>query len=451
MTETSQTQSEVVGWLGQGGCVRCAEELASQRRFFFWYISENYCAPETVDRVGASLGFCRRHTRQLVGLADPSTLGHIFEQIGRVALAAVEQAQSALPGRLTPAGLAQGLRPSQECLACQTERESGGRRVATLIRELPAPAVRSAFEEASPLCLEHLVWSWGELGEAAWPVARRIAELLATGAPDWVQTLITLRGVDLAGEERAPAAERQPAPAEPARGWSTGLDELEAEMELGACPACARAEREQAAHLSWLAHEVELAPYHRWAAAADLCRGHSWALLGGSGAGAAEPLWEMMRNQASTRLGMAMAERLTTAARVPWGRNRSGWVPPELRRERQCPACRAYQAAEERVCELLTLAIEEPRVNVHYGRSGGLCLRHLPVAVGRARNLRQAGVLLQAAGVRLAVLEWELAESSRRRGWDTRWEPPSQTDQSWRRAVEHLGGIPPPVADGTGS
>ncbi len=425
--------------------------LQKSHTLFLWCISENYCAPETVDRLGGSLGFCRRHPGQLVGLAEPSALGHIVEQIGRVALGAVERAQRALPGRLAPAGLATGPRPSRACLACQTERDSGGRRGATLMRELPAPAVRSAFEAASPLYLEHLLWSWSELGEAVRPVAPRIATLLATAGQDRAQTLIVLRGVDLAGEERAQSAEHRPAPAGPARGWSAGLAELEAEIEAGGCPACARAGREQAAYLSWPSHEVELAPCHRWAAAADPCRGHSWALLGGVGPGAAEPLREATRNRASAKLGRALAERLPSAAPARWGRNRSGRVPPGHRREREGPACRAHQTAEERICDLLTPALEESCVNARCGRSAGPCLRRLLGAVGRAHNLRRAGVLLQAARVRSAVPPRELAESRRRRGWDTRRESASPIDQSWRRAVPRLGGIPRSVPDGADS
>ena len=439
-----------MGWLAQGGCIFCAEELASQRRFFFWYLTENYGAPVTVARVGASLGFCPRHTHQLVGRAEPSTIGHIFEQIGRGALAAVDRAQSALSDHWSPPGTAAGLRPSQKCLACQSESDSGQRRVATLARELSAPVVRSAFEAAHPLCLEHLVRSWGDLGEAAAPAALRTADLLAAVAPDAGPTLTALRGVDLNGGERPRPEARKPVPEEPAHGWSAGLAELETEIESGGCPACARAEREQAAYLSWLAQEVIAAPYHRWAAAVDLCREHSWALLAGVGQDPAQPLWDAMRSQATSQLGEALVERSPSAPRSHRGRDRSGWVPPALRRERECPACRAYQAAGERICELLVLAVDEPSTNAAYGRSGGLCMHHLPLAVGRARNVLQAGILLQVARVRLAVLQWELAEASRRRGWDTRWEAPSRVDQSWRRAVQHLGGVQLAAADGVG-
>lgn len=93
-----RAQVELLTWLAEEGCVCCTEQLASQQRFFFWYVTENYGDVATVARVRAGLGFCPRHTRQLVGRAEPAALSNIYEQVAGAGSAMVEQTETGATG-----------------------------------------------------------------------------------------------------------------------------------------------------------------------------------------------------------------------------------------------------------------------------------------------------------------------------------------------------------------
>lgn len=392
-------------------------------------------------RVRAGLGFCPRHTRQLVRRAEPAALSSIFEHVAGAGLAMFEMTETGVSGGKAPEELTAGLRPAGSCLACQSEMEAWRRRTRAITREITSEPVMAAITSSHPICLEHLLESWGELGGAAGPLRSRVTDLLAASAGEPSSGLAAFRGVDTGGGALVVGPDLFRLAPEPhsAPGRLASLVELQADLSSGGCPACVRAERELAAYVRWLASELKQAPYYSWATAGDLCRNHSWLLFHTAGDQGLAPLLGAMREQGLARLDRMQVD-LSSGPRGRRLRPRRQPLAP-LDRGHDCPACLAVRRAGERCCELLVRGLKNPQIARDYQNPATLCLPHLPMAVARCHNQHQAHILLGSARVLLSILRFELAEAGRRQAWDARWEPTSLITRSWWRAVEHTAGI----------
>jgi hypothetical protein len=430
--------------LQDDGCVLCADESAGQSRFYFWYLNENYNNAATVRRTRAALGFCQVHLARLVEQADPATFASIYAQVTAAALAKVQRAEIGLAHGDQPKNLVTVLGAEAACPACERQESSRRSRLAALAEGLEDTQVRRAFGIGHPVCLQHLVDCQADLGKAARTFVNRVQDLISQPGLVGAELLKALRGLErwpAPGSDHptpwAPAAlgDRQP-------NWSGDLAELRAAMELGSCPACFFAARDQRAYLGWLSVAFRSSPYSDWAPALQLCRDHSWELLRVAGVERVEPLLEAMRQQSVVRLTVAgQRTGARDVRRKPWW-SRSQQAPlAYAEREDVCPACEASQDAAKRTCELLLQAISDPSLASAYQRSGGVCLPHLPLALAAADGAESAKLILGSARVRLAVLLWELEGAGRRRAWDRRWEPGADSLGACRRAAEHVGGL----------
>jgi hypothetical protein len=427
--------------LQDDGCVLCADESAGQSRFYFWYLNENYNNAATVRRTRAALGFCQVHLARLVEQADPATFVSIYAQVTAAALAKVERAKIGLGNGDQPKTLVTVLSAEAACPACERQETSRRWRVVTLAESLEDTQVRRAFDSGHPVCLQHLVDCQADLGQAAWTFVNRVRDLIAQPGLVGAELLKALRGLErwsVPGSDH-PTLHAPAAPPDGRPNWSEALAELRAALELGGCPACFFAARDQRAYLGWLAVAFQSSPYSDWAPALHLCRDHSWVLLRVAGVERVEPLLEAMRQHSVIRLGQRTGAR--EARRRLWW-SRSGQAPwAYADREDECPACEASQDAAKRTCELLLQAISDPSLASAYQGSGGVCLPHLPLALAAAGGAESAKLILGSARVRLAVLLWELEGAGRRRAWDRRWEPGADSSGACRRAAEHVGGL----------
>lgn len=170
---------EVLRALAEDGCIFCNDQLRSSRNYFFWYVAESYSEPETIHRVQRSLGFCRRHTGELVAGAPRSTLSSVYRSILLPYLAALETAGT---NSLTAKAFRQliaNLQPSASCPACETEQAAQERQGELLRRSLGDVEVQAAFAAKGAICIQHLLsvaplLGWQELRHVSDSVLRHL-------------------------------------------------------------------------------------------------------------------------------------------------------------------------------------------------------------------------------------------------------------------------------------
>jgi hypothetical protein len=408
--------------LGTDGCPACNLAEESAARWVGYFIAEGNAEEEVVRGLRASLGPCARHTRRLVAASGGA------EVFARTAVMIAREA-------LRRAG-ADEIRPP--CPACAREAWAEGHATSAALRALGGPGA-----DASPgglerrFCLPHL---FGALSAGPDPVlAVGLAEAGREGlrADQGEDLVVRVCGCDLDATARADLLRTAALPdrGPGLREWVLGL------LALDACPSCL-AEREAVrGAMEWLATSADHEPFEL-----RLCPGHLGTL-------------HALDALTARRVAAALAEewsgalvRYAAELAGPFGRGPLG--PLRARRaarnalqkllgNRACRACDVARTAGARAGALLEAALRDPELAAAYGRSHGLCWRHLSQLPAAARE-GLAGQILRA---RLAMLGWELEEAERKRSWFTRWEPTGSEASAWRRLPGLLGGaeagIPP--------
>jgi len=153
----------------QGVCPLCSmrDRLAWQR--FDTLLWEGVTDPVVRNQIIAARGFCGRHARVLLRVAEKQAaaggVAMIYEHLVRVLLEAVENHNAVLlPVKKSAkvlrrvAGMSP-LTPNDQCIGCVAEKEAGPRDLTSLVRHLAEEATREEsrqlFEKSGGLCLPH--------------------------------------------------------------------------------------------------------------------------------------------------------------------------------------------------------------------------------------------------------------------------------------------------------
>jgi hypothetical protein len=401
--------------LGSGGCPACNLAEESAARWIGYFVAEGNAEAELVRALRASLGPCGRHTRWLVAARGG---------VDVYARTAVDLAREAL----RRAGAEEVRSP---CPACAREAWAEAHATGAVLRALAhagPDAQRAALERR--FCLPHLLGALATGKDRA--VAVRLAEAGAASLRTAEGEELVARVCGRDGDSTARAdllstaalPERSPG----LRRWVLAL------LEVDACPSCL-AEREAVrGALEWLATSSALEPWELRLCPAHLGTLHALdALTARRVAAALATEWSgALERFAAGRALPSGGGLLARAQERGAGRD----ALANLLGNRACRACDVARTAAARVGALLLAATRDPELAAAYGRSHGVCVRHLSAMPADARE----GLPGQILRARLALLGWELEEAERKRSWFTRWEPAGSEALAWRRLPGMLGG-----------
>ncbi len=461
----AQDEAEVLRKLAQPGCVFCREEEEAEERFFVWYLAESYHFSETLNRMIRSRGFCRVHAQTFTEDGIPSTIAFVYRFLASSAREAVEGAERLAKRSGKATDIAKLLLPTATCLACARREAHVPYVQQRLARVLADPKSRPSLPSSPAVCLPHL--------RALAPhLDRNGLHLLAAGLRE-----------RLAGEDpRAALTWVWGAPPPPPLSAPEG-DEIDAgdpttrralrnALAAPGCPVCQAETHAVLQYTPWLAREISVAPIQSWSSALCLCPEHGWRF-----ARSAEDAVEKLAAEIQRSWADRLAELTRSLAAVPAGGPGSRWRFVRLRmgsrttargeafcaalsealrsgrrtaqiqarrtfRLEPCPLCQAVGTAAERTIALIAASLGDPTIRRAYEIGDGLCLRHLPAAVARARR-DELLILIRPARVRLAVLEWKLEEFLRKQSWTVRYEAMGSERGAWQKAAQSLSGIDP--------
>ena len=391
-------------------CPVCEYCVEAEEQFFRWFEIESFADPQMHERLRRSAGFCPRHERRALRVRQ-------LAPIPAVVRGALEQLGSAPPER-------------GECPACASVRQAREQSEGMLHTVLGSPDLSARYAERDVgACVPDVVVA---IVNGDHQLARALAEKVR-------RDLMTGHGFELvAGRDRdAPlrAAARAVLPGGVLTEWPTTAEAERATWQVDACPVCQAGGRAERRYLDWRRHEEHADAVDLHQEPGLLCAEHLHDLA------AVDP---------------KAGERAATRVRARWLHEVSGVLkrwPPEtsqarslLRRRRHvpqarftipfCPACRARNGAEERHLELLLrLLAQRPHAEA-YEAAHGVCVRHAMLAGDSAAAAR----VRRALRARLAVVDWEIAEAARKKGWDARHERPGPEQTARLRLAALLDG-----------
>jgi hypothetical protein len=133
------------------GCAVCRATADRADQELGFLLHERVNDPETVVRLIASHGFCRRHVGRLRHLAD-TTYGD-QRKVVLIYAHLVEALQRRLERRTS---LVAALAPTQPCPLCASAAAAERDALTWVLEALTVPALTAAFAEREPFCLEHV-------------------------------------------------------------------------------------------------------------------------------------------------------------------------------------------------------------------------------------------------------------------------------------------------------
>ncbi|MGH2894458.1 MAG: hypothetical protein ACRDPM_14520 [Solirubrobacteraceae bacterium] len=411
--------SEFEHLLEHPGCPACTSMADAEGSYFRWFANESYSSPEVLAQLRAGMGMCPAHSRRLV---EETGSGAVATIVLREALAGARQRLGADSGETGP------------CPVCATLILRSDSVAPMVVRALGRDTDLERYAAHDGLCLEHM----RALAPVTPPsIAKLVAEqLLARVRDNREDRVVTL----LAGEDddltrRAGCRRRLPCQD---TGGST-MDGLRALLAIDACPLCFAAGQRERRYLAWLLEQARAGDHSLHIEPGVPCAAHLHDLAGEDPA-AARVLID--RKRATTITGLQQLLDHLAAVPPPTGRRRRrrDEEPPQpvdtLTPNHQCPACRARGVAEARQRDLLAAALELGSIRRLYEASHGLCVRHCrqrqPEAVARVAH--------RVVNARVAVLDWEVQEVSRKYAWACRDEPKGPEQNAWLRALGQIDG-----------
>lgn len=142
-------------------CPICAQGEESERRHFFWFLHENYHAPETLEELSRG-GYCDRHLAYLLDHGDDRVtatceflLADDARRLDDLAEAAVRRASSRRQDREWARRLERGFVRRRGCPACRARRETEELSSQVLADRLADPGWRELLSASSGLCRTH--------------------------------------------------------------------------------------------------------------------------------------------------------------------------------------------------------------------------------------------------------------------------------------------------------
>ena len=264
--------------------------------------------------------------------------------------------------------------------------------------------------------------------------------------------------------------------------WSPAFAETCRLLAQPGCSLCRVAATGREDYVSWLEEEIrECATIaYRWDAIQFLCAEHAWLVADRCAPDALAIACQRLLARTAGELGRlqeAIRERIppTLAGRVralPKRWNESGrseprhaGTPPLSRRMRWtirtlwrtprrcldealtrtlwrggCPLCDHLETVEGRAADRLVAVLGDPTGRRAFDRSYGVCLRHAPLLIERARDAVVRAHIVDILRARVAVDSWEAEESLRKQSWSVRHEPRGAETTAWLRATARCAG-----------
>jgi hypothetical protein len=430
MKPSPTAQAEALRALETPGCAACHAATLSEQRFVSAFETELYTEPIVLQELGQSLGFCPRHSRLLLRRVEASTVLRgpyaylvttVIKQLGR--------------------GVTRGAtRPCPAC-ASQVGAEEGANWF--IMRTLDTTAVADAYRIGGGFCLPHAVKALSD----ARPVPGRVVvdtmlERLQ-GSDLGVQLLYRLAGRDPEVGVRRTLRARLASVAKKLDSCLPGepvTQRLAKALGLEGCPVCLEGGLMEVRYLTWLGQEGRNRPRHLVSDGVHLCASHLHDLFQADSE-MGDRMGRLTRDRATWLLERFQAQLETFRHRglraLRTGR-RSVWKPAHvaLGHLLECSLCAAKVISERRTLELLLAALSDRSFRFEYGRSHGLCLRHLPSMAFQDPNSLPHRVF----SARLRVLAWELEEAGRKASWSNRHERRGDETTAWFRAPGLLDG-----------
>jgi hypothetical protein len=430
MKPSPTAQAEALRALETPGCAACHAATLSERRFASAFETELYTDPIVLRELGKSLGFCPQHCRLLLRRVEASTV--LRGPYAYVISTVVKQ-------------LARGLTPraTRPCPACASRTGAAEGASWFIMRTLDTPEVADAYRTGGGFCLPHAVKA---LSDARPVPARIIVDTMLErlqGSNGGVQLVYCLAGDDPEVQLRRTlrvqlvSIARKLDPSLP--GWPV-TQRLRTALALEGCPVCLEAGLMEVRYLTWLGEEGRNRPRHLVSDGVHLCASHLHDLLLVDSA-MGDRMGNLTRDRA-TWLLERFQEQVETSRHhglppLRTGR-RSAWklAHGALGHILECSLCAARAVSERRTLELLSAALSDRSLRLGYGRSHGLCLRHLPSMASEDTTSLPHRVF----SARLSVLAWELDEAGRKSSWSNRHERNGDERTAWFRAPGLLDG-----------
>ncbi len=403
-------RSQEEAFLDPPGCPVCAYCVEAEEHFFRWFEIESFADPVMHARLRRSAGFCARHERRALRRQQ-------LAPIPAVIRGALEQLASTPP---------QG----GECPACASVRQAREHAQGMLSAVVASSRLseRYAARELG-VCVPHLTATiaGGDLAEARLLAEKLRRDLTVADAFELVA------GRDLDAPTRASA--RAALPGAPLADEPTSAEAERATWQLDACPACHAGGRAERRYLDWRRHEERGDAVDLQQEPGLLCAAHLHDLATAD-VDAGERALARVRDRWLHELSAVLRHWPAPAARARRLARRRRDAPRRRFEVPFCPACRARDGAEERHLDLLLRLLAQRPYAKAYEAAHGVCVRHAMVAGDGAT----VALVRHALRARLAVVDWEIAEAARKKGWDARHERPGPEQTARLRLAGLLDG-----------
>ena len=306
--------AEILWRLKNAGCPLCHEAIENLRRYYFWFLEEQYANVPTMVRLQQAHGFCLRHTRHLLERRAPSRISYVAGYVLRFYADWLRSLETpASPKRYGSRASRQPasgpFRPAISCPACEQEQANSRLYAQVIVGCLEEADIVRAFRASDGLCLLHFL---AASHLAGWDTLRCLTEeqirhleqtrtklsaIRASGTDGAVvealrEAMGRLYGRDLDKSNRpllvagrrsgqhpiAIGKGRMAGEAESPATWSPAFEETCHLLNQPGCSLCRVAARGREEYLAWLEGEIrECAEIrYRWDQALFLCGQHAW-------------------------------------------------------------------------------------------------------------------------------------------------------------------------------
>jgi hypothetical protein len=212
------------------------------------------------------------------------------------------------------------------------------------------------------------------------------------------------------------------------------FDVLEALQKAKVCALCELEARGMRRHLDNLLYENvnDVGVRGDLARSRGYCRRHAHMLLG-----FADGLGTAILYQAQVRLFLEFLKGLDS---LP-AKLRRKKPPKSWNQEALCPACVIQSQSRHGYLGTLLEWLGDPEMRKAFDASPGLCVPHLLLVLGQARDAASREYLVAAHIGKYSVLANELAEFVRKQDYRFRSEGFGKEKDSWQRAVNMMVGM----------
>jgi hypothetical protein len=299
-------KSEVLARLKEPRCWVCAHLVSEVNRDFFWFVSEQYYAIETVDKMRLAHGFCPTHTRHFLETGAHSANVTVFSYVTWYVIKQLDAARNLLAqggSKDDPLHLcvhaATVLRPQGACPMCQSLEQTEGIEINALVSALALKEVKDAYESSPGLCVPHFRQAgyradWDIVVFLSNDLQRRLGAKVGQGRPttasleqavglDRDHSLRRAKssgGLNALCDEKECDSEAYIDLGKPDHPWSPTFEEMLASLAQPGCPVCRACAQGIRQYLDWLGKQMEAQPSisGSWDPCWQVCSSHLWEL-----------------------------------------------------------------------------------------------------------------------------------------------------------------------------